>query len=76
MLLLLLLMMTLMVRMTIKTTMTTNCLHDFQPWTMNAFGLFTSVVAFYLLAPEPYFPVKPHLATTIVSLFMQVSVLL
>ena len=54
MLLLLLLMMTLMVMMTIKTTMTTNCLHDFQPWTMNAFGLFTSVVAFYLLAPEPY----------------------
>ena len=49
--------------------------HNFQPWTMNAFGLFTSVVAFYLLAPEPYFPVKPHLATTIASLLLQVLVL-
>ena len=42
---------------------------------MNVFGLFTSVVAFYLLAPEPYFPVKPHLATTIASLLLQVLVL-
>jgi len=42
-----------------------------KPWTMNVFGLFTSVVAFYLLAPEPYFPVKPHLATTIASLLLQ-----
>ena len=42
---------------------------------MNVFGLFTSVVAFYLLAPEPYFPVKPHLATTIASLLLQVLAL-
>ena len=40
---------------------------------MNVFGLFTSVVAFYLLAPEPYFPFKPHIATTITSLLLQVS---
>ena len=40
---------------------------------MNVFGLFTSVVAFYLLAPEPYFPFKPHIATTIASLLLQVS---
>ena len=61
----------------IKTIITTMVFlhHNFQPWTMNAFGLFTSVVAFYLLAPEPYFPVKPHLATTIASLLLQVLVL-
>ena len=40
---------------------------------MNVFGLFTSVVAFYLLAPEPYFPFKPHIATTIASLLLQVA---
>ena len=54
------------------TTMTFCHHHNLQPWTMNVFGLFTSVVSFYLLAPEPYFPVKPHLATTIVSLLLHV----
>ena len=42
---------------------------------MNAFGLFISMVAFYLLAPEPVFPVKSHLVTTIASLLLQVMVL-
>merc|ERR1719323_1978811 len=38
---------------------------------MNALGLFISMVAFYLLAPQPVFPMKSHLVTTIVSLLLQ-----
>lgn len=42
-----------------------------KPWSMNIFGLFTSVVAFYLLAPPPYFPFEPNLYTTVGSLMLQ-----